>query len=253
MKKKPFEIRFTAGLNDISADARMRSWVLFDLLQDAAGGHADQLGVGLKQLRESNLSWVLSRIRLQMDSFPRYGETVKVTTYPSGFERLFAYRQFLLSSAETGKVFGRAGSAWLTLNTENLRPVSPAKYFAGLPEWEFEGETFFQGENLEKLLPPAEELNTPLFQRISGAWIDYNRHLNNAYYAMFTEDWISQQAAAPVRMTEIQINFNSSTAFGETLAVSGLLTGPGRFFVSGTNQRTGKNAFQASGSWEPAG
>ena len=94
MKNPPFILQYPVRLNDIGVDGRMRSWVVFDLLQDAAGRHADQLGLGLKQLRESDLSWVLSRIRVKMQDFPEYGETLKIITYPSGFDRLFAYRQF---------------------------------------------------------------------------------------------------------------------------------------------------------------
>ena len=136
MKNPPFTVDYKVQLNDISCDAKMRSWVIFNFLQDAAGRHADELGVGLKQLRQSDLSWVLSRIKVKMDDFPEYGDVLRISTYPSGFDRLFAYRQFVLSSAVSGKRFGVAGSAWLTLNPENFRPVSPAKHFSGLSQWE---------------------------------------------------------------------------------------------------------------------
>ncbi|MBO5722226.1 MAG: hypothetical protein J6S19_03835, partial [Lentisphaeria bacterium] len=63
MKNTPFAIEYPVLLNDISVDAKIRSWVIFNYLQDAAGRHADRLGLGLKQLRSSDLSWVLSRIR----------------------------------------------------------------------------------------------------------------------------------------------------------------------------------------------
>ena len=144
MKNPPFVIDYKIQLNDISIDAKVRSWVIFNYLQDAAGSHADELGVGLKQLRQSDLSWVLSRIKVKMDEFPEYGDILRISTYPSGFDRLFAYRQFVLSSAITGKRFGVAGSAWLTLNPENFRPVSPVKHFAGLSGWEYEGEIWFR-------------------------------------------------------------------------------------------------------------
>ena len=246
MKNEQFVICCPVRLNDISIDGKVRSWVIFDYLQDAAGKHADQLGLGLKQLRKSDLSWVLSRIRVRMESFPEYGDTVQVATYPSGFDRLFAYRQFVLSSAQTGKIFGVAGSAWLTLNPENFRPVSPAKYLTGLPQWEFEGDIYFQGDSLGKLPPPEVELATPVQQRVSTALVDYNNHLNNAFYAMFTEDWLGVRQNGLVRMSEIQVNFNASTPFGSSLTCSGHLEEDGSFYVAGV-QPEGKNAFQAAG------
>ena len=251
---RPFGViktTFASGLRVFASStaAKMRSWTVFNYLQDAAGKHADLLGLGLKQLRESDLSWILSRIRLQMDEFPGYGDTLRITTYPSGFDRLFAYRQFLLTSAESGKVYGRAGSAWLTLNPSNFRPVSPAKYLTGLPQWEFEGDTFFQGESLGKLSAPETALEQSVDHRISSAFIDYNRHLNNAYYAMFTEDWLGEKMQTPVRMKEIQINFNHTTGFGEHLLCSGKLSGED-FYVEGILAGEKKNAFQAKGKFE---
>ena len=250
MKNPPFVVDYPVCLNDITVDAKLRSWNIFNLLQDAAGRHADVLGLGLKQLRESDLSWVLSRIRMQMDEFPEYGESVRITTYPSGFDRLFAYRQFVLSSVETGKRFGVAGSAWLTLNPANYRPVSPAKHLTGLPQWEYEGETWFQGETLGKLAAPADGIAFPVQQTVSTAFIDYNRHLNNAYYAMFTEDWLGKKSGSLVRMKSLQLNFNQTTAFQETLECSGILDPDGSFYVEGVNTVSGKNSFQAQGICE---
>ena len=250
MKNPPFVVDYPVPLNDLTVDAKIRSWTVFNILQDAAGRHADVLGLGLKQLRESDLSWVLSRIRLQMDEFPEYGETIRVSTYPSGFDRLFAYRQFVLSSAETGKRFGVAGSAWLTLNPANFRPVSPAKYFTGLPQWEFEGDTFFQEDTLDKLSAPEQSLDTPVIQKVSVAQIDYNRHLNNAFYAMFTEDWLGEKTNSLIRMKELQLNFNQSTGLGEKLNCSGMLGEDGCFYVESLQNSNGKNAFQAQGICE---
>ncbi len=249
MKNEPFVISYPVRLNDISVDAKLRSWVIFDYLQDAAGRHADLLGVGLKQLRKSDLSWVLSRIRIQMDDFPEYGDTIKITTRPSGFDRLFAYRQFEITSAETGKRFGVAGSAWLTLNPENFRPVSPQKYLTGLPQWEFDGEVFFQGDTLGKITSP-EKTENAVPHLVSSAMVDYNRHLNNAYYAMFTEDWLGMKIKSPVRMTALQLNFNGSTGFGEELVCSGVIGEDNVFYVSGTHAATGKNSFLAQGIFE---
>ena len=70
MKNPPFVADYPVPLNDITVDAKLRSWTIFNILQDAAGRHADVLGLGLKQLRESDLSWVLSRIRVHVDEFP---------------------------------------------------------------------------------------------------------------------------------------------------------------------------------------
>lgn len=250
MANSAFVVEYPVRLNDITVDSKMRSWVIFDYLQDAAGKHADLLGLGLKQLRESDLSWVLSRIRLKMDEFPEYGDTLRITTYPSGFDRLFAYRQFVLTSAKSGRFFGVAGSAWLTLNPQNFRPVSPAKHLTGLPQWEYDEKVYFQGDSLAKITAQENLLQTVASHTVSSAWIDYNNHLNNAFYAMFTEDFLGKNSRSLVRMTELQLNFNASTALGEELVCRGSAGADGNFYVAGTNRNSGKNAFQAQGTFE---
>ena len=242
-----FSVKYPVRLNDISIDGKMRTWVLFDCLQDAAAHHADELGLGLKQLRQSDLSWVLSRIRLRMDEFPEYGDTLNITTYPSGFDRLFAYRQFILRSETTGKTLGVAGSAWLTLKTSNFRPVSPVQYLQGLPQWEKSGDIFFQAQSLAKIFAPDTPCSDPLMHRVSSAMIDYNQHLNNAFYAMFTEDWLGAKLNSVVRMSDIQINFNSSMPFTANLECTGFIGSNGQFYVTGSCQENSKNAFQAQG------
>ena len=237
-------------LNEITTDAGIRSYVLFNILQDAAGRHADLLGVGLRQLRQNNLIWVLSRIRFKMEAFPEYGDSIRITTYPSGFDRLFAYRQFRIDSAETGKHFGTAGSAWLTLNPETLRPFPPERLLQGNPLWNPDMPRYFQ-QDLGKIRPfEDQELQNPLPHRISATEIDYNNHLNNAYYGMLAEDWLGEKTGSLVRVWDIQVNFNFSGLFRDTLICSGTITGDQRFYVEGSLASNGKNAFQATGSFE---
>ena len=74
---------------------KLSSW--FDFLQEAAANHAAQLGVGLEALSERGLLWVLSRLHLSIRRYPAIGESVTVETWPNGFRRLFAHRQFRLT------------------------------------------------------------------------------------------------------------------------------------------------------------
>ena len=67
---------------------------------------------------------------------------------------------------------------------------------------------------------------------------------------MFTEDWLGEKFHAPVRMKEIQINFNQSSALGEHLQLDGALNEDGSFYVEGQLGSNGKNAFQAQGTCE---
>ena len=66
---------------------------------------------------------------------------------------------------------------------------------------------------------------------------------------MFAEDWLAEKLGKPVRFTELQINFNQSTAYGDKLICAGTLDENGSFQIAGTQDSSGKNAFTAYGNW----
>ena len=109
---------------------KLSSW--FDFLQEAAANHAARLGVGLEALSERGLLWVLSRLHLSICRYPAIGEPVTVETWPNGFRRLFAHRQFRLTGEDGGEL-AVASSAWLLLSAEKLRPVRLEQLPAALP------------------------------------------------------------------------------------------------------------------------
>ena len=94
---------------------KLSSW--FDFLQEAAANHAARLGVGLEALSERGLLWVLSRLHLSICRYPAIGEPGTVETWPNGFRRLFAHRQFRLTGEDGGEL-AVASSAWLLLSAE---------------------------------------------------------------------------------------------------------------------------------------
>lgn len=229
-------------MNECGPDGFLRQQIWFDYLQHAAAVHAEKMGFGLSAVRERRMIWVLSRIKLKLDSEPEYNDVVRVETYPNGFERLFAKRQFILSSAKTGTRFGVASSFWLSLELPTLRPRPPASALGIDAMLNAGREDFFP--SLGKL--SAENTGDAVMHKIRASHIDLNKHLNNSYYAEYATDWLSQKLSAQTRFRELQINFNREMVFNEELSVSGRIDG-NAFFVEGTERASGKNSFCAQG------
>ena len=61
--------------------------------------------------------WVLSRLSVRMEEYPRWGDRIRVKTWLTGTGLLFALRQFSMADS-TGKILGTARSAWLVLDFE---------------------------------------------------------------------------------------------------------------------------------------
>src|SRR5208283_2827888 len=119
---------FTVRVFEIDARGTLGVRSLCDYLQEAAGNHARELGVGMNALRDRGMTWVLSRIRVRIARLPGAGEKLDIHTWHSGFDRLFSLRDFSLVDAE-GNPIVTAVNAWVMLDLRARRPVRPATGF----------------------------------------------------------------------------------------------------------------------------
>lgn len=224
--------------HNVDAEGRLKVAGLCDFFQDAAARHADKIGVGLRFLAGHSMAWVLSRLRVEVLRYPEVDEEVEVMTYPSGFQRLFAMREFAVTDL-SGAPVARATSAWLLLERENFRPcrasdvisISDDSVISKLPR-----HFPLPGKLREPDgMPPAARLEC----RVLPSEIDLNRHFNNAMYAARMSDVLD--GASP---SEFQLNFQRSVAVGETVEYLAWRDG-GNFTVSG--RVAGDECFMASG------
>lgn len=231
-------------MNECGPDGKLRSHIWFDYLQHVAAVHAEKLGFGMTAIKEKNLIWVLSRIKVVMNDSPMHDDVIQLESYHNGYEKLFAKRQFVVRSAKTGKEFGYASSFWLTLQLPSFRPCAPVKLMGDSLDDNEGKPDFFP--MLEKLSPEGE-IGTEMLHHINASHIDLNDHLNNTYYSEYALDWISEKLGKLICFKEIQVNYNRAMMLGEDLIVTGAILDGNRFYVEGVDRVSGKNSFQASG------
>lgn len=234
-------------MNECGPDGKLRSHIWFDYLQHVAAIHAEKLGFGMTAIKEKNLIWVLSRIKVVMNDSPMYDDVIQLESYHNGYEKLFAKRQFIVRSAKTGKEFGYASSFWLTLQLPSFRLCPPAKLLTMDAEDNIEKTDFFP--MLDKLVPEGV-VGTEMLHHINASHIDLNDHLNNTYYSEYALDWISEKLGKLICFKEIQVNYNRAMMLGEDLIVTGSILNGSRFYVEGVDRTSGKNSFQASGIYK---
>lgn len=246
MAENFFALELPVRMNECGPDGFLRSHICFDYLQHIAALHAEEMDFGISAIQRNGLIWVLSRMIVHMDAFPRYDDVLRLETYHTGQERIFSKRQYVLKSATTGTRFGYGSSFWLILDKNTLRPRPPQSVLdlvdvanRSLPE-------FFPTADK---LPAVAEASDPIEHYVSAAHIDLNVHLNNTYYSEYALDWVSRKLGKHVRFKDIQINYNRAMMFGETLVVKGALDG-NTFAVEGADSADGKNSFQARGTFE---
>lgn len=227
--------------HECDANGELKLHCLLDRLQDAAAEHAGKLNVGMEELAEMQLIWVLSRLKIELDRPLLLGEALEVETYPAGVQRIFAHRCYDLRV--NGCRVGCAGSFWLPVNVAANRPVNAKKVLPpeimDMPDV----EKFFP--DMDKLPDNCGEICTSF--RVGAGDVDLNRHLNNAVYARLISDILGekyQKNCIPVR--EIQLNYISAGQKGEEIFLRAECEANGAFLISG-ERGDGSAVFQASG------
>jgi acyl-ACP thioesterase len=102
---------------DCAPSGRIRLDALACWLQDVA--YADVEDAGLAQ----SAVWVVRRTRIRVLRFPRFGERFDLTTFCSGFGRMWAERRTDVVREGEREPDVEAVSLWVHLDTESWRPV----------------------------------------------------------------------------------------------------------------------------------
>jgi acyl-ACP thioesterase len=244
--RERFDTSFSVASYETDLTGKLSLFALFNRFQDLAGLHADSLNVGHKQLRELNLAWILSRMRVEISSLPKWSDTVQLATWPKGVDRLFAMRDFSLSNEE-GEKLVLATSAWLLVDIVKNRP----QRIENLPvDLQFRGAPQAITEIPDKIFMP-EGMRTMFERPVVLSDIDINRHVNNAQYVKWIGDSFSEEQYRSHRVKSLQINYLEETLLGNTIA---LLKSPeddqaGEYFLSGVNRAKGSTVFHARVAW----
>ncbi len=187
---------------------------LCDLMQEAAGGHVLQLGLSVPELRARNLTWMLSRFLIRVTRYPEPGEPLIATTWPSGVARLFALREFRLTTRD-GEPVGVATSAWLLFDLAARRPVRPDGLIAGLPLRERALDVTFG--KLEDALTPEWSLE----RAVQAEDIDVNGHVTNTAYIGWMEEGARGRLSQGQDISELEIHFLAEVFRDDRVRIEG--------------------------------
>ena len=121
-----FESSLMPGIADAGGDGRVRLDAIARWLQDVA--YADLLDVGA----DEGGVWIMRRVRIRAERFPRFGERVTLRTFCSGIGRFSAERR---TSIRGESACVESVALWIWLDAETGRPRRfPAEFVAAYEE-----------------------------------------------------------------------------------------------------------------------
>ena len=244
---KPFETDFRGEWKPTS---------YFQGMQLAAAHHASNLGHDHHKLFKENKSWVLARMKIYFQRFPRLDERLIVRTWPRGFQQKIFFRRDFNIFDQAGNELATATSAWILIDIEKRRMLWPDSLNGSLP---LNNEIPGVNENLERLPLPKtmQEIRTV---RADYSAVDLMGHVNNTRYAEWVMDCFPFEHHRSHRLAWLQVNYNNEVRPEEEvrLSLGQDANDPACWYVAGAGLTPasptgdGARAFEAALGWQPA-
>lgn len=183
-------------------------------LQEVAGNHATELGVAVDHLFKKNMTWVLSRLHIQVFRFPFWREEIKIETWPSGRQRKFATRDFLIFD-QKHNILVKATSSWMIIDLKTQKPTVMPEFMdeIGLPDRQRAIDDSFP----KMTLPKNPNLEQKFDVRLGD--LDINQHVNNVKYIEWALESVPLDIWKAKILASLEISFRAETKHGERIII----------------------------------
>lgn len=202
---EPFHVDFTG---------RLTMGVLGNHLLNCAGFHATERGFGIATLNESNYTWVLSRLAIELEEMPLQYESFSVQTWIENVYRLFTDRNFAILNKD-GKPIGYARSIWAMISMDTRKPADLLSLHNGsIVDYICQKECPIEKPGRIKI--NQKELAGEVVTKYSD--IDINGHVNSIRYIEHILDLFPLEIFREKRIRRFEMAYNAESYYGDTLA-----------------------------------
>ena len=212
MENSHYKTSYKVRIADANSQARLKIPALFEMLQEAATEHAQNLGVDFSSIAPLGLGWALTKMSVELYNLPKWNERVYIDTWPSERERITTHREFIAQSADNTPYFS-ARSQWVLfdLNTRRLARMERLKDFLRDPNKLATAETF--DTPLKRPAPNPQHIEC----HVRNNDIDLNGHVNNSIYIVWAIQSLDDDFLKKMIPSKIQINFLEEVKMHESV------------------------------------
>lgn len=210
--RKLWQREYILRAGDFDKFDSIKPSAVLDLFQDAAGQHAEELGVGFNALLEREYLWVLTRVKFKILSAPSRYQTVVVKTWPLPPNRLNYRREYCIEN-QNGKKLVIGSSEWVIIHSSERRLLS-------VPDLYSFTDGFCEDVMFEDKLKKVRDFDTnskPHIVNIGFSDLDINDHVNNTRYANYVMDAINPTKDDTIE--SFQIDYRKEVMQGSQLDI----------------------------------
>lgn len=184
-------------------------------LQEGASMHAENAGFGYEAMIRRNQIWILSRLKIEINSYPVWKQSIKLLTWSRGKEGIFYIRDFIIED-EKQKPMIKATSSWAAINLKTRRPEIVDSLEEGFVS---NKEKIVFQEKLGKL-PTLIRPKLLRKRQIEYTDIDLIYHVNNVKYIEMIMNSYSLKTHTRKRVQSLEINYLGEVKYGEQVLIN---------------------------------
>lgn len=194
--------------NDFDSNNMIKPDAILDLFQTMAGSHAEEIGVGFKEMEDKNLFWVISKSRFDIIEKPVFCSICAGSTWPNPNGRVEFSREYKIKSND-GTLLIKGTSYWVVIDSTTRKLQRPDKV-------SYNGEFHIEknyDEEMGKLIFDFTPNNSYSTYTVSRSDIDHNLHMNNSKYGKIVLNMLSESE----EMKSFEISFLSESLLGDEI------------------------------------
>ena len=213
-----YNYKYEIKYQEVDGEKKLRLFNLENYLLEVAGTVADELGFGIANLHPRGLTWILTRLSVEMYELPTHCEKVRFETWIESNAHMLSTRDFRIYSGD--KLIGQCKSVWAVLDLEKREIVNifDDPMFEGCVD----GEVIEMNRIRMTTIPEPTGI---VPHKVVYSDIDYNGHCNSCRYLQaMTDAYLPAYYGKKVRL---DINYQKEAMLGEELQTLYLVTEDG--------------------------
>lgn len=219
---EPFiEKTYFLSASDANAEGYVSLTSLTRNIIDIATEHANSLEIGNPSMSDINAGWILSRLTIDLNEYPKVNCHYKLRTWIEDFNRHYSARCFSVSSPE-GKIYGYCRTIWLVIDAETHKNL-------GLSHFKMDSSLIL-GESApiplqEKHFPIYDGEEAPSARSIKATHppfkytfkycdLDFYRHVNTVRYVSLLLNQFTLEEHDKTMVNRIELSFLHESCYG---------------------------------------
>ena len=222
-----YNYEYTVRYQEVDDHKRIHLYDLECYILQVAGEIADELGYGVLTMHPRGLTWILSRLAIEMYELPHHCETIRFETWIESNAHMLSTRDFRIykksaisNQQSEWKLIGQCKSVWAVLDLQKREIVNV-----------FDEPAFADCVDGEVIEMPRVRMTTipeptgSAVHKVVYSDIDYNHHCNSCRYLQaMTDAYLPDYYGKKMRL---DINYSKEAMLGETLTTNYLVTADG--------------------------